>query len=110
MEIKIKETNEITELTIIDPKTGCDWAADLTGNDDNIEFDGDYKVCDQETFDWWSDLIERYQAADNRKHEIIQQETEDYEGLLEHLHHCTGYDLENYPEALMDALDEWENK
>ena len=109
MEIRIKETGEIEELTIIDPANGLCWAIDLTGDDDNITFDGDYHTCDQETFDWWVDLIERYQAADNRLHEIrTYLSNDDRERLYEFLEQIVRCDLENYPESLEDILDRWE--
>ena len=109
MEIRIKETGEIEELTIIDPKTGIDWSEDLVGDDDNITFDGDHIMCDQETYDWWTDLIERYQAADNRLHEIrTGMDNDARERLGEFLEQIAGCDLENYPEVLEDMLDRWE--
>ena len=109
MEIRIKETWEIEELTIIDPKTGIDWAADLVGDDDNITFDDDHIMCDQETYDWWTDLIERYQAADNRLHEIrTGMDNDARERLGEFLEQIAGCDIENYPEVLEDMLDRFE--
>lgn len=109
MQVKIKETGNVEELEIIDPKTGLDWAADMTGNDENFEYDEDegVRVCDQETFDWWHDLIQRYQKADNRLHEIRESQDDD-QALYNHIDTFTGVDLENYPEALHQALDAWE--
>jgi len=111
MQVRIKETGEIAELTIIDPKTGLDWAADITGNDDNFGYDEDYdvRVCDQETFDWWANLIRRYQKVDDRYYEI-RKGLDDDTALLEHVSGYIDVDLENYPEALSQALDAWNKK
>lgn len=111
MDIKIIETGEIMELTIIDPKSGCDWTSDLTGNDEDIKFDEDgNRICDQKTFDWWEDLISRYQAADDRYYELITSLDDDAKEALEMaVNVVAGCDLENYPEFLSSVLDEFEN-
>ncbi len=112
MNVTIIETNEETILSIIDPKSGMDWTNDLLGNhgelpDYNDETDSYH--MDQESFDWWSDLIERYEAADNRLHELKQslswEETEEIEAILESVLSC---DLEDKPEAMQQVCDEWE--
>jgi hypothetical protein len=107
MKVKIKETGKIEDLEIIDPKTGLDWAADMTGDDPNIDYDGDDWVCDQDTFDWWHDVMTRYQKADDRFHEI-RESLDDDQDLYKHLDSFLGVDVENYPEALNQGLDAWE--
>ena len=107
MEVKITETGKLKTLEIIDPKTGLDWAADMTGDDDNFGFDGDNRTCDQETFDWWLDVMDRYQQADNRLHDLTQEFSDLEEWLFDNIE---AGDIENYPETLQDALDEWENE
>ncbi len=66
MEILIKETREIRALTLIDPKSGCEWTADFM-NAGLLETDKetDLTCMSQEDFDWWADLIPKMQEADN---------------------------------------------
>ena len=108
MEIKIKETGEIKELLLIDPATGIDWAMDLTATDDNITFDGESRVCDQDTFDWWNALIQEYQVADDRYYKLRQSldEAARFE-LIRKVHLAEWHDIEYYPRVLSSILDEW---
>jgi len=112
MEIRINETNEIKTLEIIDPKTGSNWETDLLGNhgaemgyDEN---DGVYTM-DNDEFVWWEDLIERYQAVDNEFDEIRTNhpEGEELEKYIFETGISAGVELENYPEAITDAVNEW---
>lgn len=110
MNITIIETGNKETLSIIDPKSGMDWANDLLGNHNAApEYDEatDSYFMSQEDFCWWSDLINRYQAADDRFYEIAKnlapEDREELELLVQDV------DLENHPEALHAACDEWES-
>lgn len=67
MEIKIKETNEIKTLKLIDPKTGCDWIKDFLGNNGaDINYDDDDNaVMSADDFKWWSDAVDRQSEIDD---------------------------------------------
>lgn len=68
MEVKIKESGKVETLSIIDPKTGCCYVADLIGNADGFsqfEREGEMWVCDQETFDWWDAYITLLEKTDD---------------------------------------------
>ena len=111
MDIKIKETGELKSLSIIDPPTGCNWEIDLMGNHDaDMIYDDDEGVyiMDQETFDWWDDLLARYQAADNHLHETRcgVDNPEDLDAYLIDMS-VGACELENYPESLTDAVNDW---
>jgi hypothetical protein len=111
MDVTIIETGAQEELSIIDPKTGIAWTKDLLGNYDALpDFDeetGTYKMS-QEDFNWWSDLIDRYQAADDRFHELLKHIDNDrYDELLEAAQGID-VDLENYPEALQAVCDDFD--
>lgn len=111
MDLKIKETGKIEQLIIIDPKTGCNWELDLLGNHDaDMTYDDDEGVylMDQETFEWWSNLVERYQAADDHLHET-RCGVDDPESLDAYLVDMAvgSCELENYPEALTAAINDW---
>ena len=111
MEIKIKETGELEELVIIDPKTGCNWAGDLLGNhaaEMTYDSDAGCYIMDQETFAWWDDLIMRYQAADDHLHEV-RSRVDNPEDLDAYLFDMSvgACDLDDYPDALTEAVNGW---
>jgi hypothetical protein len=64
MRVKIKETGEIVELSLIDPKTGCDCVEDFIGNAGafNREFsvydaDNDCYIAYNDDVEWWQTVI-----------------------------------------------------
>lgn len=109
MKIKIKETGKTEELIVIDPKTGIDIAYRLTSSDPDINHDSNDQWCSQETFNRWHNFLIRFQKAADRYHKI-REALDDEFALVNHVEAFTGVDLENYPEALMLALDVWEKK
>ena len=108
MEIVIRETGERGNLDIIDPATGTNWTNDLMGNygalpeyDDEI---GAYLMT-QEDFDWWSDLIERYQAAIDKYCEVKSTlDGEEYDRLVREVGNID-CDLEDYPTLMQEIID-----
>lgn len=110
MEIKIIETSEIEELSIVDPKSGTDWVGDLLGNHDAIKDYDDVAIMSQEDFDWWKKLIEEYQKADYRYHELLGDlDNEDREKLMG-VAQDLGCDLEDYPRFLQSLCDDFEGE
>ncbi len=77
MRIKIRETGEIQELSIVD-NHGIDWTYDFLGNlgalsdgqfVEALDSEGwalDYYIADQSTYDWWSRVIADQQRLSNR--------------------------------------------
>jgi hypothetical protein len=115
MKVRIIETGKDEELSIIDPKTGMDWINDLMGNHDALpEYDeeADRHLMNQEDLDWWADLVERYQTADDRLYEIIMGIEDEWRILQSFMDdvHSINCDLENYPERLNQVCDEFENE
>lgn len=113
MKVQISETGKIEYLNITDPKSGCDWTQDLLGNHGALpEYDDDTDtyLMSQDDFDWWSDLVDRYQEADDRYYEICRELDENERSEFEDIvsSHCGGVDLETHPDALQQACDEWE--
>lgn len=113
MEIRIIETGEKAELSIIDSKSGVNWINDLMGNHNDLpEYDDDVDryVMDQESYDWWKDLTTRYQAADDRYHELLGTiENDEYESLLDAAQNIN-CDLEDLPSLLEGLCDEYAKK
>jgi len=112
MKIRILETGEIEELSLIDPKSGVDWIRDLMGNHDAvplIDEKTDEYCMDQENFDWWDNLITSYQVADNRYHGLKQSlDGEAYNRLVEE-YETIDVDLEDFPTVLDEVCDQFDN-
>ena len=114
MDIRIKETGERKTLSIVDASNGMDWTADLIGNYGGLD-DGQfvcddyngYYECDQDTYDWWHDLMTRYEATDNALYNYRQSLDDDGESVLDkNINLECGVDLENMPEAFLSAIEE----
>ena len=113
MNVTIIETKEQKELNITDPKSGMDWTNDLMGNHGALpEYDdeSDSYQMSQEDYEWWSDLIDRYQEADDRFFELCQSLPDDESLALKEAAMTINSDLENYPEALQAVCDEAEEE
>lgn len=113
MDITITETGEKTELSIIDPRSGVDWTNDLLGNHNELpdynDDDGSYHMS-QEAYDWWFDLIENYQAADDRCYEMLNNvDGKDYDDMLTEIHDIN-CDLEDLPANINAICDQYEDK
>ena len=111
MDITIIETNEKTELSIIDRKSGVNWVNDLLGNHDALpdynDDDGTYHMP-QEDFDWWDNLIKEYQASDDRYYKILDQlKDPDYENMIAEFQNIN-CDLEDLPGYTNQICDEYE--
>ena len=111
MKIIIKETQAIETLSIIDPKTGVDYILDLIGNagaliDGQFEWneDRDAYICDQETFDWWEEVVASNQELVDRTHELVKEHGS--ETVYEVIHAAGSVDLEEHAANANKALDE----
>jgi hypothetical protein len=110
MLVRITETGATESLSIIDPRSGCDWVIDYIGNAGAFE-DGQFRrskvddemECDQDTFDWWQNQIERQQAADYRIHALCDEHGS--ERVYAALHDAYSGEFESEPDEAMAALD-----
>jgi hypothetical protein len=75
MKIRINETNEVKDLTIIDRNTGLEWTRDLLGNNDALNYDDDDEIhtMSQDDFEWWEEYINDYEADEEEKEELINE-------------------------------------
>lgn len=110
--IKNTETNEITTITVIDPKSGCDWSGDLIGNADDLAFASDDDDFDFEgtsdQISWWVEYCDKYDRLDSQLHALLQNaDTDD----AEHVHNmlCDN-DFNGIPDALEAAIEYITNK
>jgi hypothetical protein len=72
MTVQIRETGEIIELSLIDPKTGCDYVEDFIGNTGafNREFavydaDNDCYIAYDDDVEWWQTVISVHAHVDS---------------------------------------------
>lgn len=110
MKLYIKETGKIETLSIIDPKTGCDYIFDFVGN--TGAFDREFKKTDNENVDfaisqadynWWEKVVADNQALENR---IAELAAEHGYGRVMDAVTSTNSDLEDYAATANAALDE----
>ena len=74
-------------------------------NDD----DGTYHMS-QEDFDWWNNLIVKYESADNRCHELLKNlHSPEWEEMTEELQNIN-CDLEDCPNAMNQICDDYDNE
>jgi hypothetical protein len=113
-EIRNTDTNKIVNLELIDPRTGNDWSAEFISDDCEIHFNA--STCEIEadtaTIKHWQDLIARYTAMANRRHDFIQSLDGDkldefYTALGNRMDMCTD-DYDSEIAGVNAIIDEWE--
>lgn len=111
MDIKIIGTNQMTKLNLIDPATKISWIRGLMGNHGALpqyDEDNDYYLMSQADYDWWYDLVTRYQAADDRYHDLRRSLCGLQYDKLVSAADDIDVDLEDYPSALNQVCDRFE--
>ena len=109
MELFIKETGAIETLSIIDPRTGCDYIFDFVGNtgafdrefeatDENADF-----VISQADYDWWAKVVADNQALEYRIAALAAEHG--YDRVMDVVASISS-GLEDYAAAANAALDE----
>lgn len=112
MKLRIKETGEIKTLSLMSPRTACDYVFDFIGN--TGAFYREFEHCDdgiadftisQENYDWWHKVITNTAALDER----IANLSALYGSLRVDevvTNAISGYsDIEDYADIINDALD-----
>ena len=108
MKLYIKESGSIETLSIIDPKTGCDYIFDFVGNTGALEreFEKTDKadfVVNQADYDWWAKVVADNQALEFRIAELVEECG--YDRVMTALQGVS-CDLEDYACAAHTALNE----
>jgi hypothetical protein len=57
MDIRIKGTEDVRELTAIDRVTGLEWTADLISAGNLPRDDNERPIMDAEDYEWWATYI-----------------------------------------------------
>ena len=106
MKLAIIETKEEKDLTLIDPKTGCEWTGDFINNGDlDVDDDNNAKM-NADNYRWWKPVVEEYQAADNAVYELYK-ELEDPDEFLVAVSDAKACDLEDQPAAMMAVVEDY---
>ena len=115
MNVQIIETGERETLSIIDPKSGCDWIQDMMGNCDELpeyDDDADAYMMRQSEYDWWSNLTYEYEKADHRMFDLraslTPEQVEEFDALWVDMNNSS--DLEDVPAMMINLCDQWEEE
>jgi hypothetical protein len=113
LNVRIKNTNKIKELEIIDPVTGCSWVADCLGNCDdlkNYDDETDTYEMDQDTFDFWENYLKSQQAADEAKKEcrsnLANEKVEHFDCDISYAINQAN-EMIDQPSAIMSVVNEY---
>jgi hypothetical protein len=83
MEILNTTTNKIEVLSLIDRKTGLDWAIDLIGTD--LSYIDYTPVMNQESITWWRNTINGLNNIEDLKEEAKELLGEEKYSILENI-------------------------
>lgn len=84
MQILNSTTGQVTELSITDRKSGCEWTADLVCNSGSVEWNDerDMHEMDAENIDWWQNIIDGLNKIEDLKDECRDfMDYKDFEAL-----------------------------
>ncbi|MEN6565877.1 MAG: hypothetical protein ABFC57_06215 [Veillonellales bacterium] len=73
MDITIKETGEVKDLTIIDCKTGCEWTADLITASDFWNDETEQYEMSHDDFDWWTEYISDTEKTEKEAEKLADE-------------------------------------
>ena len=123
MQVKIKETGEIKELSYYcNTQDIEDCTRDIifnTGDQDQFSYDeeNDIYITSQENFEWWEDWFKRDRLAKIASNEILAECVDsdydgegnkivnEYEDFKNELNNVCGDDFESLPERIMEVVE-----
>lgn len=111
MKVIIKENSEVQALSIINPESGIDYILNFLGHQGAL-LDGQFEwseeldahVCDQETFDWWYEVVTANQSLEDRIFVLVKEHGS--QAVYEVIHDSSNADLKSHVEKVNQALDE----
>jgi len=111
MKIRIVEKSASETLSIIDPRSGCDYITDFIGNtgalaDGQFTYDEDQDayICDQDTFDWWERVVNDNQELEDRIYDLVNEYGS--EALYGVINDAGNFELEDHAASINQALDD----
>ena len=112
--MRILVNNEVKELVIIDPKTGCNYIEDLVGNADGFDgFDEEHRldIMTTDTYDWWLNYVNVEEDLQNRiMHLLSNSDNEKKELINEALEDAADSDYEAMQFNIAQVVEKFENK
>lgn len=107
IKMEILVNGQVKELNIIDAKSGMEWTADLLGNHNALGYDDEKEMptMSEDNFNWWSDLLPRYENADQEVFDYVS-ELDESDSFYEILNSLTACDLEDMPALMLAAIEE----
>jgi hypothetical protein len=111
MQIFNTDTQAIETISITNPDSGVEFTRDLIGNAggfDNFGWDDDREMhaCDQSTFDWWADVVGKYQVLEDLEHSLKQEHGSDAVNKVLEDSGCGYNDFADVPAIALAALHE----
>ncbi|GIV81740.1 MAG: hypothetical protein KatS3mg051_1094 [Anaerolineae bacterium] len=110
MRVYVPDSGLEATLSIVDPDTGVNYAQDFIGNagalsDGQFVFSEEHGayLCSSETLEWWVEVLEEYQALEDRIHSL--ERMHGWERVQRVLDEVPAADLEDYPGRANTALD-----
>jgi hypothetical protein len=114
MKIRIEETTEVKDLTIIDRKSNCEWTADLVEAGRLKRDDDDNTIMTADDFDWWSEYISDHEVTEDEA-EKLAEELEDagvecsasnLSYIMAKIQNVTDNDYDTHRQAAINAMEE----
>lgn len=111
MKIRIIETGEIKELTIIGAN-GCEWTQDLLGNNNAVTYNNESEQYEmsQDDFEWWEEYINNYIADEKEIKELAEELGIDESEIYERINDFISNDLEDEHNINQNVIAEFKNR
>ena len=108
MKFRIKETQELKELRIVDSETGCEWTADLIGNTDGLHYNEDTEEYEmsQEEYSWWDEYITNYEADEEEIEELADELDIDAADITLRMQNEINCDMEDEHDAKQSVMND----
>jgi len=112
MEIKIIETSEIKELCYNDINSNVDGTEDFIGNAGGLLEDFYYSEAEevyfstQENFEWWANIIKRYEEMDEKISSYLNSFHEEKEEKEEKLWRECNCEFSDTPSVVVTYIED----
>lgn len=111
MNVMIRETGKVQELSIIDRESGVDWTNDLVGNagafnDGQFEWSEEHNAyrATQDTYDWWARYIEDNETTEREAQQLAEELDISVEDVYYNIQVNTRSDYGNHRSEAIQAM------
>jgi len=106
MKFRIKETQEIKELEVIDRETGVEWTADLMDAADFYNHETEEHEIDLEGYKWWAEYIEHHENDEEEAKTLAEElEIDPYE-IEKEINYWIDPEMSNHHDQKQQAFKE----